>query len=239
VLGVFTAPGFDSSKFMLAHNLAAPGDVIVITQGGLEVMRGVCGDLALYARLGQQNPPPKRGQLTGSTHMVFSLLGMAARLGQAIVDVKVAEGIALEEASQLVEETAKEAIGSYKWGWPSLKAETIARKATGDSPLLETGELRASIEHQVAGRSRHVGTNAFQAEWMEFGNTRGSPPRPFILPAAMASEDAIHKIVGETVFSALAGHDVGGLAEEILHKSVESLKESDEYFHDKAEGEDQ
>jgi hypothetical protein len=71
----------------------------------------------------------------------------------------------------LVEETAKEALGSYKWGWPRLAESTIERKARGDSPLLETGELRESIEHVVMGRSGHVGTNAFQAEWMEFGTT--------------------------------------------------------------------
>jgi hypothetical protein len=46
-------------------------------------------------------------------------------------------------------------------------ARDDARKATGDSPLLETGELRDSIEHVVTQEDDevvgHVGSNSDKA----------------------------------------------------------------------------
>lgn len=69
--------------------------------------------------------------------MTFTLLEMAAKLAGVAAESELAN-----EASALVQETAKNGLGTYEFGWPPLKEETIARKATGNSPLLETGELR-------------------------------------------------------------------------------------------------
>jgi hypothetical protein len=91
--------------------------------------------------------------------MVFSLLGMAAKLATVAIETEVAIGIVLDEASALVQETAKNALGTDEFGWPPLKEATVARKATGDSPLLETGELRDSIERTVGRRSAWVGSD--------------------------------------------------------------------------------
>ena len=61
--------------------------------------------------------------------------------------------LCVEKACRMVEKEAKRAIGTYLFEWEPLKPETVARKTTGDSPLLETGELRDSIEH-VSGRKQ-------------------------------------------------------------------------------------
>jgi phage gpG-like protein len=80
-------------------------------------------------------------------------------------------------------EEAKTAIGTYRLDWPPLKPETVARKARGDTPLLETGELRDSIEHMVAREGTevvgYVGTNDPIAKYHELA-TRTIPPRSFL-----------------------------------------------------------
>jgi hypothetical protein len=73
----------------------------------------------------------------------------------------------------------------------------IARKTTGESPLLETGELQASIGH-VSGREGgeavgYVGTNDPVAKYHELG-TRTIPPRSFLGEAAMRKEHKIHEM---------------------------------------------
>ena len=46
---------------------------------------------------------------------------------------------ALDGACLIIEKEAQRVIGTYEYGWPPLSPATIARKATGDSPLRETG----------------------------------------------------------------------------------------------------
>jgi hypothetical protein len=88
----------------------------------------------------------------------------------ALMFDKVAEGLpatikeSLESAAQIVEDEAKRVIGTYDYGWPKLKPQTIARKATGDSPLLETGDLRESIEHHVDAEKHEAYVGAYRAE---------------------------------------------------------------------------
>ena len=55
----------------------------------------------------------------------------------------------LERAGVMVEEEAKRVLGDYEYGWAPLSPYTIAKKATGDSPGLETGEMRDSVYHTV------------------------------------------------------------------------------------------
>ena len=74
----------------------------------------------------------------------FTIPGFVALLGNIVAGMDGANHHALEKAAQIVEKEAKRVLGSYDYGWPPLKEETIARKATGDSPLLETGEMRGS-----------------------------------------------------------------------------------------------
>jgi phage gpG-like protein len=105
---------------------------------------------------------------------------------------------ALDKACVVIETEAKSYPGEYQTGWAPLKPETIARKTTGDSPLLETGELRDSYEHMVQGKSGYVGSNDDKAVWQELGTSRGIPPRPVLeLAAKTKGEEAAHAIASE------------------------------------------
>ena len=89
---------------------------------------------------------------------VFSLGEFAAHLATVQADIRAAEEAAVVQACKIVKRTAKGMIGHEQPMWQGLKPETIARKARGNTPLLETGELRASIEMtRAASRGRRRG----------------------------------------------------------------------------------
>jgi hypothetical protein len=76
------------------------------------------------------------------------------------INLEHAQHVGLEAAAKIVQAEAKRVIGSYDYGWTPLKEATIARKANGDTPLLETGELRDSIEYTiVSDHEAQVGSN--------------------------------------------------------------------------------
>lgn len=112
---------------------------------------------------------------------------------------------ALEKACVVVEDEAKSYPGEYHTGWAPLKPETIASKATGDSPLLETGEMRDSIEHTVRGHSGFVGSNSDIAVYQELGTSRGVPPRSFLKLAAMTKAEESAHTIGATLFTKMIG----------------------------------
>jgi len=139
-----------------------------------------------------------------------SLGGFAAHLLTIEADLELAREVCVEKACRMVEKEAKTAIGTYRFDWPPLQPETVARKARGDTPLLETGELRDSIEH-VVGREGaevvgYVGTNDPIAKYHELG-TRTIPPRSFLGEAAMRKEHKIHEMMERTI---AATFDRGG-----------------------------
>lgn len=112
---------------------------------------------------------------------------------------------ALDKACVIIETEAKSYPGEYQPGWAPLKPDTIANKATGDSPLLETGEMRDSIEHTVEGKSGFVGSNSDIAVFQELGTSRGIPPRSFLaLAAKTKGEEAADKI-GSELFTKMIG----------------------------------
>jgi HK97 gp10 family phage protein len=133
-----------------------------------------------------------------------SPLQLAAIFSGAAADLKH-QHHAMEKVGELIENTAKAAIGDPHNGmqWPPLKPETIARKANGDTPLLETGELRDSIEHKVLSHNHvAIGTNDPRAVFHEYG-TRSIPPRPFLWGAWEHVEHKVKEIVGHGVFGKL------------------------------------
>jgi hypothetical protein len=138
----------------------------------------------------------------------FSLGQFAAHLLAYEADLKLTEEACVEKACRMIEKEAKTAIGTYKFGWPPLQPETIAHKATGDSPLLETGELKESIEHTVGRESGevvgYVGTNDPVAKYHELG-TRTIPPRSFLGEAAMRKEHKIHEMMGRATIATFHG----------------------------------
>jgi len=81
-----------------------------------------------------------------------------------------------------------------------LAESTIAHKATGDSPLLESGAMRDSIQHTVEGKSGFVGSNDDKALWAELGTSRGEPPRSFLSLAAQQKGEEAADAVGRELF---------------------------------------
>jgi phage gpG-like protein len=110
----------------------------------------------------------------------------------------------LEKAAQIVEDEAKRVIGTYDYGWPSLQPETIKRKTTGDSPLLESGEMRDSITHKVdqATMQAWVGSDNDKALFHELGTVH-IPARSFLAGAAMHKEEECHALIGKTVVNTM------------------------------------
>lgn len=131
-------------------------------------------------------------------------LGQAAeRMMKVATEWPLAEHEALEQAAIIVEKEAKRVIGTYDYDWPALKPETVARKTTGDAPLLETGEMRDSIEHRVGEGEAFVGTNNKKAIYHELG-TKTIPPRSFLAGAGMHKKEEIHELTGRVMAAAIS-----------------------------------
>lgn len=148
---------------------------------------------------------------------VATLAGLAQVFTSIALAMPRAEHDALEKAAVIVETEAKRVLGTHDYGWPPLAPETIAAKATGDSPLLETGELRDSIHHSVghtgahAGLEADVGSDNDKAIWHELGTAR-VPPRPFLSGAAIHKEHEVVALIGHHVAAHLSG---GGVRRQI------------------------
>jgi hypothetical protein len=161
-----------------------------------------------------------------------SFAGLAARLAMAEADVKMATEAGLEKTCQLIEDRAKEVIGTYIFNWPQLAQSTqeqrVALGFSANEPLLRTGELRDSIGHLVEGNVGYVGTNDPVAKYHEYGTTK-IPPRPFLAGALAATEGEIPKIFGSLVSAAMRGggreyHEL----RELLHVAKHLYKEAKE-----------
>src|SRR5580700_12227932 len=96
----------------------------------------------------------------------LNLEEFAALMMKIGVEMPAAQHAALERAAQLVEFEAKRVIGTYEYGWPLLADSTVARKSA-DSPLLETGEMRDSIQHNSSPTEAHIGSDNDKAVWQE------------------------------------------------------------------------
>ena len=147
---------------------------------------------------------------------VYSVLGFVAKLKAIEHDMNALGPAIVARACEMVCEEAKRVIGEGYDYWPALQPETLARKMM-NTPLLETGELRASIEWQSHGLEGAVGSNSDKALWHEFGTAR-IPPRSFLAGAAMAMEDKIHKMAVRAVMAVIRGEGLhGSEMGELLH----------------------
>jgi hypothetical protein len=158
----------------------------------------------------------------------MNLLEAAARVSAAAIDIELAKHAALEEACLLVEGRAKDLIGVPQPSWPPLAAETLARKDGINTPLLETGLLRNSIEHTVIDSNHaEVGSDLDRAVFMELGTSRGVPPRSYLALSAQESGPAVAKVVAKTVGGAISG----GLAGSRVHDFFEIAHIAGEALH--------
>lgn len=127
--------------------------------------------------------------------MTYTLTSFGAALAVALSKHDATVKRNLERAAKMLETESKRVIGTYEYGWTPLAASTLARKAA-DTPLLETGEMRASIEHKTFPKEAYVGSNNQKAVWQELGTDR-IPPRSFLGEAAHRKEKEIQRIVGD------------------------------------------
>ncbi|WP_315315570.1 hypothetical protein [Pantoea vagans] len=114
-----------------------------------------------------------------------------------------------------IEKTAKEEIGVYQpaFGpfdaWAPLaeatKADRVRRGYSEDEPLLRSGELRDSIESEVAGLTAIVGTKSEIGFWQEVGTNRISP-RPFMGPAYVRNIYPLMGSICEALSRGLKAH---------------------------------
>ena len=133
-----------------------------------------------------------------------------------LIELQAAEVVALqaglEKVARAVEKTAKSEIGNYQNAvgpfpaWAELADSTESRKiAMGyavDAPLLATGEMRDSIEHQVSGLEAEIGSNNDKMVYHEFGTSR-IPARPVLGPAAYRNRKKIEMILGHAAVTGL------------------------------------
>jgi HK97 gp10 family phage protein len=138
----------------------------------------------------------------------FGLLEFVSFLGTLPMEIEHANHSALEKAAVIVESEAKRVIGTYDYGWAPLAPSTLENKAA-DTPLLETGEMRDSIEHNSDHKEAHIGSNNDKALWQELG-TRKIPPRPFLQGALQHKKGEVLHVIGREVVGALAGEVVTG-----------------------------
>jgi HK97 gp10 family phage protein len=134
----------------------------------------------------------------------MDLAKLGLMLAAGAVEIEEHRSHMMEKACVLLEDESKRVLGTYDYGWPPLAPETIASKATGDSPLLETGALRDSITHNVDadGKDAYVGTDIEYAKYQEFGTSK-IPARSFLGGALVAKHDELIDIFGHGVVKAI------------------------------------
>lgn len=142
---------------------------------------------------------------------MISFSEWAAKLEWAAVRAKNEIEVPTEVVMKAAEEAAKEAIGTYAFGWPQLAASTQAdRTAQGyaaNEPLLREGPLRGSIEHETTielyGAAGVVGSSDIVALYQEMGTSRGIPPRSFLGEALMRSAPLVDVTFGRFTMNLL------------------------------------
>src|SRR6267378_3124937 len=162
---------------------------------------------------------------------VYSILSFVAHLKAVEHDMNALGPAVVAKACEMVAEEARRVIGEGYPYWPALAPSTLARKMM-NTPLLETGELRASIEWNADGNQGYVGSNLDKAVWHELGTAR-IPPRSFLAGAAMAMEDKIHKMAARAVMAVMLGQGLASAEmRELLHLLQHAAHQEKEIIKD-------
>jgi hypothetical protein len=136
---------------------------------------------------------------------IMNLAAAAARFAAAEADLEAAREPMLAAACMMVAEKSRSLIGHTNDHWVPLKPETLRRKDGVNTPLLETGEMRSSIEWNADSNHGYVGSNSDVAVVQELGTSRGLPPRSFLALAAQEEGPAVAKMMSRVVGAALGG----------------------------------
>jgi HK97 gp10 family phage protein len=151
------------------------------------------------------------------TNGIFGLAEFALHLKEIERNMHEASRLIVRQACIMVATEAKRVIGTYDYGWAPLAESTLAKKAA-DTPLLETGEMRDSIEWSTShdGMVGHVGSNNDKAVWQELGTSR-IPPRPFLAGALHQKAPEIVKMAGKVARATIAPGGLRSPELEFLH----------------------
>lgn len=148
--------------------------------------------------------------------MHFNSLGaLALHLVEAQAHMALSLHRGLERCAIAIENTAKSEFGKYQPAvgpfqeWAPLAESTIADKEDGgfsppDNPLLRTGEMRDSIDHEVHHLEAVVGATDEKMVFHEFGTSK-MPARPVFGPAAFRNKERIKRILGAAMVEGLMG----------------------------------
>jgi hypothetical protein len=146
----------------------------------------------------------------------------------------------IRKACMMVAAEAKRVLGEGYPEWPELAPSTLAHKMM-NTPLLETGAMRASIEWSTShdGLVGHVGSNLDRAVYQELGTSR-IPPRSFLAGALHHEVDAIVKMAGRAAHAVISGRGLHGSEFiELLHVLRHVGRELKETFQEAVEPEDE
>jgi hypothetical protein len=144
---------------------------------------------------------------------LFSLFEMAAKLQGIAEDLTLAPEQIIERGCQIIEKEAKASLGSYHRNWPQLaqstQADRVRQGFPANEPGLRTGAMRDSIGHTVSVEGDQVvgvvGSNDDHLVWFELGTSRGEPPRPVLMGAAMRKEKQVVEMALGRVAAAFGG----------------------------------
>lgn len=111
-------------------------------------------------------------------------------------EIDKAKHEALEKGAKIIEEEAKRVLGTDGYGWTPLSPHTVK---TQPGMLLESGEMRDSIEHVVPNNDvAYIGSNNDKAVWHELGTAK-IPARSFLMGAATAKLEEVGKEIGKHI----------------------------------------
>jgi hypothetical protein len=148
-----------------------------------------------------------------SRRLTSFLEASAVFAGRAIaLELVLQEG--LDRTLRVIKRQAASKIGSYQDAsggfpeWAPLSEVTISRKSASGfavpSPLLATGAMLASFDHESNGLEGVAGAKDPKAVYHETGTSR-MPARPVWGPAAYESRDAIQALLGAAVVAGISG----------------------------------
>lgn len=136
--------------------------------------------------------------------MTYTLGGFGAKLIEAAVILKAGNREGLEKAAQMLEGHAKSLPGAPQAEWPPLAESTLRKKGGVNTPLLETGEMRDSIQHNADHKEAYIGSNDPKMTFSEYG-TIHEPPRPIMSTTAIQKGDEAADIVGKSTLKIITG----------------------------------
>ena len=134
-----------------------------------------------------------------------SLAGLASHLMSRTVSELSGTRRGLKRAAEAIERNAKDEIGFYQDAvgpfpaWAQLAESTEASKAAkgypADAPLLATGEMQGSIQHEIGDWEAIIGSTDPKMIFHEFGTSR-MPARPVMGPALYHNLELVQRLIG-------------------------------------------